>query len=62
MNTTPPDAKPIEQRERDETIWQWCPMGARFCLTTANGTIIASGLTMETARRLCVEHNRIVLR
>jgi len=56
-NSTHPDAKPRDERERDETIWQWSPAGDRFCLTTANGTLIAKGLTKETARRLCLAHN-----
>lgn len=56
------EAKSLAERQRDDIIWCWSPMGSRYCLTNANGFIIASGLSMETARRLCVEHNRIVLR
>lgn len=61
-NSTHPDAKPREERERDDTIWCWSPMeNGRFILTTANGFIIAANLSSDTARRLCVEHNRIAL-
>jgi hypothetical protein len=62
MNTTHPDAKPRDERERDDIVWGWYPMGARFCITTANGTLIASGFSKEAALRICREHNRIVLR
>jgi hypothetical protein len=61
MNTTHPDAKPREQRERDETIWCWSPMGNRYCITTANGYHIANVNSADTARRLVNEHNRWVL-
>ena len=36
-------------------------MGRRYCITTANGTHIANVNSAETARRLVVEHNRMVL-
>ena len=61
-NSTHPDAKPREQRERDDTIWCWSPLADGKCiLTTANGHIIATNLSGETARRLCQEHNRHIL-
>jgi hypothetical protein len=56
-NSTHPDAKPRAERERDETIWQWCQIGSRFGVTTANGSIIAVGISSDTARRICRAHN-----
>lgn len=61
-NATHPDAKPLAERERDEILWSWAPMGERYCVTTCNGTHIANVNSSETARRIVTEHNRIVLR
>jgi hypothetical protein len=60
MNITHPDAKPREQRELDETVWQWAPCGPRFCVVTANGTMIVRGTTKRMAQAICAEHRRVM--
>ena len=60
MNTTHPDAKPREQRDLDDIVWFWTPFGARFGLITGNGETLATGLSKETAKHLCREHNRAI--
>jgi hypothetical protein len=60
MNTTHSDAKLREQRELDETIWQWAPCGSRFCVVTANGRLIVRGTTKRMAQAICAEHRRVV--